>query len=179
MFRDSARFYDADLQLQGLCGEAARVEGEIRRRNPQAGSLLDVACGTGAHLVHFARSFACRGHGPLAPSSSRSPRSGCRTCRCTRPTWSRFELGRRFDAVTCLFSSIGYVLTVERLEAAVARMAAHLNPGGVLVVEPWLKPDDWIEGHISRLFIDEPDLAIARIALSEREGRSRASTSTT
>jgi SAM-dependent methyltransferase len=51
------------------------------------------------------------------------------------------DLGRRFDAVTCLFSSIGYAHTPERLQAAVATMARHLEPGGVLVLEPWLWPD--------------------------------------
>ena len=49
-----------------------------------------------------------------------------------------FDLGRRFDVVTCLFSSIGYVGTAERLDQAIATMAAHLEPGGTLIVEPWL-----------------------------------------
>ena len=51
-----------------------------------------------------------------------------------------FDLGCRFDVVTCLFSSIGYVGTVERLDQAIATMAAHLEPGGTLIVEPWLSP---------------------------------------
>ena len=82
-----------------------------------------------------------------------------------------FSLGRRFDAVTCLFSSIGYVGTVERLREAIAAMAAHLNPGGVLIVEPWLTPDVWIADRPHLLSVDEPDLKIARMTLSGREGR--------
>jgi SAM-dependent methyltransferase len=82
-----------------------------------------------------------------------------------------FSLGRRFDAVTCLFSSIGYVGTVERLRDAIAAMAAHLNPGGVLIIEPWLTPDAWIADRPHLLSVDEPDLKIARMTLSGREGR--------
>jgi SAM-dependent methyltransferase len=53
-----------------------------------------------------------------------------------------FALGREFDAVTCLFSAIALVRTVEGLGQAVARMTAHLRPGGVLIVEPWDSPEE-------------------------------------
>ena len=82
-----------------------------------------------------------------------------------------FSLGRRFDVVTCLFSSIGYVGTVERLGDAIAAMAAHLDPGGVLIVEPWLTPDAWVADRPHLLSVDEPDLKIARMTISGREGR--------
>ncbi len=82
-----------------------------------------------------------------------------------------FRLGRRFDAVTCLFSSIGYVGTEAGLRSAVAAMAAHLEPGGVLVVEPWLTPDVWVPNRPHLLTVDEPNLKIARMTISGREGR--------
>jgi len=53
---------------------------------------------------------------------------------------SDFHLPRRYDAVLCLFSSIGYLRTLDRVEAALACFQEHLAPGGVLIVEPW--PDD-------------------------------------
>src|SRR5205085_9427398 len=74
------------------------------------------------------------------------------------------------DAVVCMFSSIGYVRTVERLGAAVAAMGRHLEPGGVLVVEPWLAPDVWLERHVGAVFVDEPELKIARINAADRDG---------
>jgi hypothetical protein len=49
----------------------------------------------------------------------------------------------RFDANSCLFSSIGYLLSAADLNTAVANMAEHLNPCGVLIVEPWIHPDAW------------------------------------
>ena len=50
-------------------------------------------------------------------------------------------------------------------------MAAHLNPGGVLIVEPWLTPDVWVTDRPHLLSVDEPDLKIARMTFSGREGR--------
>jgi SAM-dependent methyltransferase len=81
-----------------------------------------------------------------------------------------FDLGRSFDAVVCMFSSIGYVRTEERLRSALAAMARHLQPGGVLVVEPWLSPDVWQDRHVGGVFVDEPKLKIARMNAARRDG---------
>jgi SAM-dependent methyltransferase len=63
-----------------------------------------------------------------------------------------FALEREYDAATCLFSAIALVRTVEGLGHAVATMASHLRPGGVLIVEPWDSPEEhpaegkpWVE----------------------------------
>jgi hypothetical protein len=40
----------------------------------------------------------------------------------------------------------------------------------VLVVEPWLSPDAWLDRHVGAVFVDEPDLKIARMNLAQREG---------
>lgn len=170
MFRHSARYYDAIYSFKDYAGESARVSAEIELRRPGAASLLDVACGTGAHLVHFARRYQVEGL-DISAEQLEVARTRLDGVPLHHADMTSFELGRSFDAVVCLFSSIGYVATVERLDAAVARMAAHLSPGGVLVVEPWLAPEDYIEGHISSLFVDEPEVKVARIALSHLEGR--------
>jgi SAM-dependent methyltransferase len=81
-----------------------------------------------------------------------------------------FDLGRRFDAVVCMSSAIGYVKTPERLARAAAAMARHLEPRGVLVVEPWLSPEVWVDGHVGAVFVDELELKIALMNVSERDG---------
>jgi hypothetical protein len=62
-------------------------------------------------------------------------------------------------------------LTVDALEAAVAAMARHLEPGGVLVVEPWLSPEAVTVPHVGAVFVDEPELKIARVNTIEVDGR--------
>lgn len=81
-----------------------------------------------------------------------------------------FELGQRFDVVTCLFSAIAHLLTHERLQAAIDSMARHVNDGGLLIVEPFIRPDEWRPNHISLDQVDEQDLKVARITRSTREG---------
>jgi hypothetical protein len=82
----------------------------------------------------------------------------------------QFDLGKEFNVVTCLFSAIGYALTVEGLEAAVSCMSRHTKVGGTVIVEPWLDPAVWDPTHLHALFVDEPDLKIARMSKPDREG---------
>jgi SAM-dependent methyltransferase len=80
-------------------------------------------------------------------------------------------LGRRFDAVTCLFSAVGFMTTPERLRAAVRAMARHLVPGGVLIVEPWLSPEVFEAGRLFSDVVDEPGRKIVRVGVTRLEGR--------
>jgi len=82
-----------------------------------------------------------------------------------------FELAKRFDVVTCLFSSIGYVRTVDNLRRAIGCMARHLVPEGIVIVEPWFTPETWHAPAVHALFIDEPQLKIARVNTSFVDGR--------
>ncbi len=170
MYARSARYYDAIYSFKDYAAEAAAVSARIRAHRPDAATLLDVACGTGAHLVHFAREYRVEGidlsEAQLAVARTRLP-----GVELHQGDMTTFDLGKTFDAVTCMFSSIGYVGTLEGLDAAVGRMAAHLAPGGVLVVEPWLQPDAFEDGHLSTLFVEEPDIAVARMSISHKQGR--------
>jgi ubiquinone/menaquinone biosynthesis C-methylase UbiE len=165
----SAAVYDAVNEAEGkdYAREAGVVLDLVRARRPGARSLLDVACGTGRHLEHFARHLRCvgidRDAGMLDIARRRCPDVTLRSADMVD-----FELGERFDAVVCLFSAIGYAMTTPRLDSAVRAMARHLGPGGVLVVEPWFRPEQWIVGYTSLVVVDRPDLKVARMSHSDR-----------
>jgi SAM-dependent methyltransferase len=170
VFSQSARIYDAVYSWKDYTGEAERVHELVQARKPGAATLLDVACGTGAHLAELRRWYRCEGL-DLDPDLLAVARERLPDLPLHQADMRDFDLGRRFDAVTCLFSSIGYLLTVDALEAAVAAMARHLEPGGVLVVEPWLSPEAVTVPHVGAVFVDEPELKIARVNTIEVDGR--------
>ena len=170
MFRQSARYYDAVYSWKDYAGEAERVHELVQARKPGAASLLDVACGTGAHLAELRRWYRCEGL-DLEPDLRAVARERLPDVPLHQGDMRDFDLGRRFDAVTCLFSSIGYLMTVEALDAAIGAMARHLEPGGVLVIEPWLSPEAVRIPHVAAVFVDEPELKIARVNTIEVDGR--------
>ena len=169
VFSRSARLYDAVYaSIRDYPREAAELDRLIQERRPGARTLLDVACGTGAHLDHLS-GYEAEGL-DLDPEMLAVARERLPKVAFHEGDMVDFDLGKPFDAVVCMFSSIGYVRTEERLRSAVASMARHLEPGGVLVVEPWLSPEAWVDRHVGAVFVDEPELKIARMNVGEREG---------
>ena len=170
MFTKSAQFYDAIYSFKDYEAEALEVRDLILKKTPSAATLLDVACGTGMHLQHLANFFEVDGidldANLLAIARERVPDAPLQ-----EGDMRDFELGKTFDAVTCLFSSIGYLNGPDELRGTMQRFAAHLNPGGVVVVEGWFTPEEWNTNHVGAVFVDEPTLKIARMNIGEQRDR--------
>jgi SAM-dependent methyltransferase len=157
--------YDTIVSFKDYAREAARVRELVGERR----TLLDVACGTGKHLEVLRAWYEVEGvdldRDLLDVARRRLP-----GVPLHHGDMRTFDLGEQFDAVTCLFSAIGYAGDTDGLRAAVARMAAHLAPDGILIVEPWIEPDAWIDGNLDLLAVDEDDLKLARVTRSSRRG---------
>jgi hypothetical protein len=72
--------------------------------------------------------------------------------------------------VVSLFSSIGYAVTEDALRSTLRAMAGHVAPGGVVIVEPWFTPERWVLGLPHMSIVDEAELKVCRINVSETEG---------
>ena len=171
MYAEMAQYYDRIYSFKDYASETEKLIGWIKEHRQSNGiRLLDVACGTGQHLEHLGESFDVEGL-DLSPElvELAQQRNPGMTYHCA--DMRTFDLASSYDVITCLFSSIGYMTTIENLRAAVANMARHLVPGGVLTIEPWLTPDVWKPGTVHGLFIDDPNLKIARVNTSVTQGR--------
>ncbi|MCX5393913.1 trans-aconitate 2-methyltransferase [Streptomyces sp. NBC_00094] len=163
---DSAELYDLLHSARGkdFGAEAAAVAGLIDDRMPGAASLLDIACGTGAHLARFAERYARVEGVELSESMLSLARTRLPGVPLALGDMRDFDLGRRFDAAVCLFGSIGYVDSADQLDATLRSFARHLNPGGVLVVEPWWGPDTFTPGHVSADVVEVEGTSVARVS---------------
>ena len=173
MFSKSAQLYDTIYQdrIKNYADEARKIHELVQSHLGSSGRrLLDVACGTGLHLYHLREFFDVEGldldQGMLVVASQRLPDTPLH-----HGNMLNFDLGRQFDIVTCLFSSIGYVKTLENLRQAVLVMTRHLKPGGMLVMEPWFTPEQWHPGRVSATFVDEPERKIVRMNVSCQKDR--------
>lgn len=170
MFTKSAKFYDALYHFKDYAAASKQLHTLIGQICPAAGTLLDVACGTGQHLQHLQAHYRVEGL-DLNAKLLEIARQRCPRVLFHEANMVDFNLGRSFDVVTCLFSSIGYVKTLDNLEKAISNMARHLNPGGVLFVEPWLSLENYWVGKLTANFVDQPCLKIAWMYTSELQGR--------
>ena len=148
VFAGYSRYYDLLYRDKDYAGEAKYVAGLIRRHVPQARSLLEIGCGTGAHAVELAElGFDVAGvdmsEGMLEAAEAR--RSSLRPELAAKLEFAHGDarsvrLGRKFDAVISLFHVMSYQTSNADLAAAFATAREHLEPGGVFVFDCWYGP---------------------------------------
>jgi len=162
-----ARIYDAIYSFKNYQAEADLIHALISEHRKSSGrALLDVACGTGGHLSFLADRYAIEGldlsEEMLAVARQRKP-----AIVFHRRDMRSFDLERKFDAIICLFSAIGYMKTTVHLRETVLNLRRHLAPGGVLIIEPWITKEAWKPGSIQSMFVDRPELKMARMHLAQ------------
>lgn len=170
MYDQSAALYDLLYDFKDYEAEARHVRHLIQEhRRIDCRTLLDVACGTGRHLAHLRADYEVAGldldGGLLEVARQRLPEA-----TFYQGDMRDFGLDRTFDAITCLFGAIAYVQTLEGLQAALLTFARHLQPGGVLVLEPFHPPEAITPGKLHSLYHDGPEIKIARFSRSTVEG---------
>jgi SAM-dependent methyltransferase len=170
MFTRSEQFYDAIYSWKNYAEEARRLKVLVAAHKRSSGNvLLDVACGTGGHVPYLRDDFAYEGL-DLDPAMLALARARYPDMVFHQGDMRDFALGRQFDVITCLFSSIAYAKLLGEVRRAIATMAVHLRPGGVLVIEPFFAPEAWTAGRPSAIFVDQPDRKIARMSVAAQDG---------
>ena len=132
-------------------------------------SLLDVACGTGGHLFYLRKHFEVEGV-DISLEFIKTARSKLPKTKFFVGDMRTFRTGKEYDAVTCLFSSIGFMETLTKLHTAIRNMDRHVKAGGLLIIEPWFSPGQIMNGKISAAIVDEDRLKVVRMSTTKVEG---------
>ncbi len=170
MYRELANYYDEIYHFKNYEKEAQKIDTLIQQHKKSPGNhLLDVACGTGNHIAYLKQHYSVEGL-DSSPDMLRIARKKHPDVVFHLSEMTSFRLKTRFDIVTCLFSAIGHVKTKARMRRAVRNMAGHLQPGGLMILEPWITPANFKKGLVSFVFVDKPDLKIARINITKVRG---------
>lgn len=171
MYEESWRYYDAiyeplkdyEKESQQLWDQVSKLAGQ------QPETWLDVACGTGLHAEHLSKWCDFTGvdlnHKFVRLAQERAP-----DATILQGDMRAFNLGKQYDVVSCLFSAVGHLESARELTQTFGQFAGHLAPGGIIIVEPWIFPDEWQEGLTAVDLGRREDEQIARLALSKRDG---------
>lgn len=173
MFSETPELYDVIYgSFKDYQAEAANVARLLRARAPDARTILDVACGTGEHARYLAEDHGYAVHGlDIEPAFVELARRKVPSATFWRADMADFALDARFDVILSLFSSIGYLCTMERVERAFRCFRRHLEPGGLLVVEPWFAPDAWSPGRVHLHTAEAEGMRVVRMSHATVDGR--------
>jgi SAM-dependent methyltransferase len=110
------------------------VRSLIQKHNPEAATILELACGTGSVLKQLQTDYDVTGvdlsERMLEIAARKVPRA-----RLVRADMTRVALDERFDVVLCVYDSINHLLKFKEWEAAFDRARAHLEDGGVFIFD--------------------------------------------
>ena len=170
MYGEFAEVYDLIYTFLDYKKTAKKVKKLILKNKRTSGNkLLDVGCGTGKHLNYLKTDFECTGV-DISQQLLDIARKNYTDIRFIQADMVKLDLNEEFDAIICLFSSIGYVKTYENLKKTINNFINHLKSGGVLIIEPWLTKSIAIDGLASMDTYSSENIKIARQSVSKIMG---------
>jgi SAM-dependent methyltransferase len=173
VFSESTELYDFIYsEFKDFDAEAGEVADLLRRTCPSAKRILDVGCGTGRHAraLMDTHGFVVDGL-DIESGFLEIARKRCPGATFFRGDMASFDLEQTYDAVICLFSSIGYVRTLDRLALTARSIRRHVAPGGVAIIEPWFTPDAFHDRVLHMNTVDREDLKVCRVNRTEIRDR--------
>ena len=126
------KFYDA--VMGDRADSAAFIHGLIQKHKPEAKTLLELACGTGAVLEHLAKRYEVSGL-DISPKMLSIARKKLPNAPFYQAGMTSFELGRKFDVIICVFDSINHVLNFADWKRIFHRASRHLAEGGLFLFD--------------------------------------------
>ncbi len=113
---------------------AAFLRRIIKKYHPSAKTILELACGTGSVLQHFAKYYDVYGldisSGMLAVAKRKIP-----SAKFSRQDMARFELNKKFDVIFCVYDSINHLLKFSDWQKVFKQAEKHLNKNGILIFD--------------------------------------------
>lgn len=145
VFQQYANLYDIFYQEKDYRKESQYVLDLIRKHlGKKPTSILDLGCGTGGHALIWASK------GISVSGIDRSPQmlafakekaiSKKLLVRLIQGDVRRFNLKKKFDAVTSMFAVMSYLPAQKDLISSLRCIRKHLKPGGVFIFDAWFGP---------------------------------------
>ncbi len=170
IYKDLARYYDLIYSFKDYKKETVIIKRLISKYKKSKGNdLLEIACGTGKHIQYLKDNFNV-----LATDINIRmlgvARKNIKGVIFKRADMVELNLGKKFDVVICLFSSIGYIKTYYNLKKTLNNFAHHLKKGGVVIIEPWYTKSTYKVGTPHMTTYGDANIKIARQNINGTRG---------
>jgi SAM-dependent methyltransferase len=131
-YEQFSRFYDL---VMGDRSKAANfTRSLIACHKPEAKTVLEIACGTGAILGFLADAYEVTGldhsRQMLALARKKLPH-----IRFYRQGMTRFSVAKQFDVIVCVFDSLNHLLRFGEWKKVFRQVALHLDDDGLFIFD--------------------------------------------
>ncbi len=170
-YSEMAKYYDLIYTWKDYKKEAQKIITLIKKykKVSKDSTLLEVACGTGKHLNYLKNEFICEGT-DLSKDMIKLANENIKGVNFFVSDMITLNTNKKYDVVTCLFSSIAYVKTYSNLKKTIDNFANLVNKDGIVLIEPWFTTKTYISGNPHLTTYDSNEIKIARTVLSQIKG---------
>ena len=144
-FGEYAACYDLLYRDKDYAAEAAFVAGLIGRYfadSARALNLIDLACGTGRHIIEFARlGYGVEGSDAAAPMIAQARKAGMAaglTVKFYNETFQTCDrIGKQYDVALAMFASLNYLTSYDDAGLALRNIGKLLTADGIFIFDMW------------------------------------------
>jgi ubiquinone/menaquinone biosynthesis C-methylase UbiE len=142
-----ADIYDKIYSWKDYEKESKRIDALIKKyKISNCSKLLDIACGTGKHIKYLRKKYDVKGI-DLSNEMLKHARKNNKGIFFKKGNMTDFKINEKFDVLICLFSAIAHLKNYKELNKTIRNFTLHLNPGGIIIIEPFLQKKD-IRSHL-------------------------------
>lgn len=170
IYNKKSQYYDYIYSWKDYESEAAILKQIIHNFKMSPGNeLLDAGCGTGTHLQYLQNDFSVMGidisDGILKEAKLKNPQIQFKQC-----DFIHVNFAKKYDVILCLGYAIAYTKNHHNLQKTIKSFAKLLNPGGVLVIEPWFQQESYQDNSALIKTYQSNELHIARMTDFRKKG---------
>lgn len=172
IYSQQANLYDLLYSSKNYKKETIIIDRHISTyKRTQGKRLLDVGCGSGTHIKYLQHKYECEGL-DISPELLKIAKKQTKNARFYEGRMTNFKINKKYDVLICLFGVIGYVNSNIQFTKTLANFYNHLNPGGIVIIEPWFSKEDQgfkVDVPFMTTY-EEANLKISRISIAKVKG---------
>ncbi len=163
MYNELAKYTNLLYSNKNYEIEVEFIKNIIRKNNPKAKTILEVACGAGNHS-RFLQKAGFRTVGvDLNEGMIKIAKRNLPKTEFYVQDMKELNLPMKFDVILCLFNSINYAFGYEELRNILKGFSKHLNNRGIIILDSFFLKENWKHERFDSKAFSFPNLDVARV----------------